>query len=124
MSRCATNVRQGRHGLDATGAAGRLLGATLARNVTPCLTRGTPDWRAIDWARPWFAPYRELGPRAIDHLERGAGVADALNALRDAPNLRFVAARDAGNVAYESFIARTRSVPTRDNLHDFFNGLG
>jgi hypothetical protein len=25
--------------------------------------------------------------------------------------------------AYEAFIFRTRSVPTRDNLHDFFNGL-
>ena len=37
---------------------------------------------------------------------------------------RFVpqAALGAG-VAYETFIAETGCVPTRDNLHDFFNGL-
>jgi Protein of unknown function (DUF3025) len=38
--------------------------------------------------------------------------------------LRFVeqAALPAGE-AYEAFIARTACVPTRSNLHDFFNGL-
>jgi hypothetical protein len=61
----------------------------------------------------------------------GQPVADALNA---AP--RFGPARPASpwpcfvpaaalptGEAYEAFIARTRSVPTRDNLHDFLNGL-
>ncbi len=84
----------------------------------------------IDWTRPWLAPLRELGEpfaqragkhgtvAALDDAARRASVALA------AGPLRFVApsALPAG-VAYETFIARTASVPTRDNLHDFFNGL-
>jgi hypothetical protein len=61
----------------------------------------------------------------------GADVAQALNARLAAQPLqlaagalRFVpqAALPAGE-AYESFIFRTACVPTRDHLHDFFNGL-
>ncbi|MDY6945308.1 MAG: DUF3025 domain-containing protein [Pseudomonadota bacterium] len=38
--------------------------------------------------------------------------------------MRFVAqAALPGDEPYESFIARTSCVPTRDNLHDLFNGL-
>jgi hypothetical protein len=38
--------------------------------------------------------------------------------------LRFVPASEApSGEAYESFIARTACVPTRDNLHDLFNGI-
>jgi hypothetical protein len=38
--------------------------------------------------------------------------------------LRFVQADSApAGEAYEAFIFRTAQVPTRDNLHDFFNGL-
>ncbi len=59
---------------------------------------------SIDWTLPWFAPLCEA-------------------AAQPAP-VRFVAAGDplAGE-AYEAFIARTGSVPTRDNLHDHFNRL-
>ncbi len=59
---------------------------------------------SIDWTRPWLAP-----------------LADA--STQPAP-VRFVAA-DAlpDGEAYEAFIARTASVPTRDNLHDHFNRL-
>lgn len=53
-------------------------------------------------------------------------VADALNAARAdiVVPVRFVEPSDlpAGE-PYESFIARTSCVPTRDNLHDLFNGL-
>jgi hypothetical protein len=50
-------------------------------------------------------------------------VAEALAAAGPAPR-RFVpqAALPEGE-AYEAFIHRTGSVPTRDNAHDFFNGL-
>ncbi len=57
---------------------------------------------------------------------------DALAALSDAAPgialpagpLRFVHADAApAGEAYEAFIFRTAQVPTRDNLHDFFNGL-
>ena len=84
---------------------------------------------AIDWHAPWLAPLAPLGRRATQRVQAGASVADALNALIDegaapAPGVRFVpqAALPAG-MAYEQFIHDRRSVPTRDNLHDFFNGL-
>ena len=90
-----------------------------------------PDALApIDWSQPWLAPLRALGePLARRASEEG--VVAALNAaarilpvsLATGP-LCFVmqSALPAGH-AYETFIARSASVPTRDNLHDFFNGL-
>ena len=77
----------------------------------------------IDWARPWLEPYRELGAAAATKLEKGASVAQALNALRGADSPHFVPASAQGAQAYEAFVASTGQVPTRDNLHDFFNGL-
>ena len=61
---------------------------------------------------------------------RRHGLVAALNAaatddmVLGAGRLQFVAqaALPAGE-AYEAFIARTACVPTRDNLHDLFNGL-
>jgi hypothetical protein len=88
-------------------------------------------WRAVDWQRPWLAPYRAAGQAAVAQLERGRDAAAALNALSSAAPielqagaLRFVAheALPAGE-PYEAFIARTACVPTRDQLHDLFNGL-
>ena len=93
----------------------------------------------IDWSVPWLAPYRHLG-EAIDAAWRaGASVADALNdalarhrnadgAAPSAPGVtarqRFVPQGDLPDgTAYESHIARTGCVPTRDNAHDLFNGL-
>ena len=50
-------------------------------------------------------------------------VADALNAFAHSP-VRFVTQSALPNgQAYEQFIFDTQTVPTRDNLHDFFNGL-
>jgi hypothetical protein len=88
-------------------------------------------WRAVDWQRPWLAPYRERGEQVCSRLEQGAAVAEALNAqplerwpALSAGPLRFVAQHGLPKgVAYEAFIARSACVPTRDNLHDLFNGL-
>ena len=84
---------------------------------------------AIDWQRPWLAHLAPLGRLAAQRVQAGASVAAALNALVDegrapAPGVRFVpqAALPAG-MAYEQFIHAQGRVPTRDNLHDFFNGL-
>ncbi len=71
-----------------------------------------------------MGPWRDLGQSV---LETGAGSAplyETLNAATIAPPMRFVAQTElpAGQ-AYEQFIFDTASVPTRDNLHDFFNGL-
>lgn len=59
----------------------------------------------------------------------GSPVYVALNELLDFnPQIdcpvRFVPQEESqGAAAYESFIWQTKTVPTRDNLHDFFNGL-
>jgi hypothetical protein len=73
----------------------------------------------------WLTPYLPLARRLLQ-VANAQPIAAALNAVREERTEcpRFVehAARPA-NEAYEAFIARTRRVPTRDNLHDLFNGL-
>ena len=77
----------------------------------------------LDWSQPWLQPLRALGEPASQRLQQGLCVADALHAAGSAP-VRFVqqSALPPGE-PYERYIRQTRSVPTRDNLHDFFNGL-
>lgn len=77
---------------------------------------------ASQWAQPWFAPY-ESARRALSshaHLP----VAQALQQARHPACPQFVP-QDAlaAHESYEAYIHRTGTVPTRDNLHDFFNGL-
>jgi hypothetical protein len=78
---------------------------------------------AIDWARPWLAPYRARGEAAAQ-AARHASIAAALQGAKPASVPDFVPqdALPAGQ-PYEAHIYRTGTVPTRDNLHDFFNGL-
>lgn len=94
----------------------------------------------IDWQAPWFAPVRALGEGAAAAWAGGLPVHAALNSALSAagdaaPNaapadaaslapVRFVpqAALPDG-VAYEAHLFARRQCPTRDNLHDFFNGL-
>ena len=84
---------------------------------------------AIDWHRPWLAHLAPLGRLAARRVQAGASVAQALNALIDeglapSPGVRFVPQADLpAGWAYEQFIYTQGRVPTRDNLHDFFNGL-
>lgn len=91
-----------------------------------------PGWAGrIDWSRPWLSPLRALGEQAASWVEDGAPVAEALNRLAEtsppllaAGALRFVRQEELGEaMAYESFVRQTACVPTRDNPHDFFNGL-
>ena len=75
----------------------------------------------MDWQQPWLKPFLfNLLPVSSGEVSH---VAEALNAAASAP-VRFVeqSVLPAG-LAYEQFICETRTVPTRDNLHDFFNGL-
>jgi len=83
----------------------------------------------IDWSQPWFAPWRELGEPTSQLALQQLSVAEALNAIdhaakREASEVKFVpqSALPEGQ-AYEDFIFKTGQVPTRDGLHDFFNGL-
>ena len=77
----------------------------------------------FDNAAPWLKPYRKAGALADSCFEAGMKVPDTLNRL-GCSAVQFVAQCElpAGK-AYEAFIFETATVPTRDNLHDFFNGL-
>lgn len=78
---------------------------------------------AIEWQRPWLAAWRDVGQPVAAAAAAGVPLHDALNAARPAP-VRFVpqSALPPGE-PYERFIHATGTCPTRDNLHDFFNGL-
>lgn len=81
------------------------------------------DLSAIDWAQPWLAPYRIQGQAVATHGVR-ISIAHALQSASKASTPGFVAhdVLPSGR-AYEAHIFDTGTVPTRDNLHDFFNGL-
>ena len=106
-----------------------------------------PTLPLVDWAQPWLAPVREAGLALMAGLAQaaadapgaasadvsaGPSIAGALNAcplVCPAPcsvpcPVQFVPqhSRPPGE-AYEAFIGRTGQVPTRNNLHDLFNGL-
>lgn len=87
------------------------------------------DVWGFDTAAPWMAPYAARASRVAAKVKHGGSVCKALSgestsiALASGP-LRFVPGDSAPpGEAYEAFIHRTACVPTRDNLHDFFNGL-
>ena len=78
---------------------------------------------SVDWGTPWLSAFRDPGVRVQREVFDGKPVAEALNDLSMAP-FRFVPQADLPEgMAYEQFIFDTGRVPTRDNLHDFFNGL-
>lgn len=84
----------------------------------------------IDWAAPWLADWVATG-QSVAQPSQGddhASVAEALNRVAGLQSttvpVRFVTQDDLPQgMAYEAFIRGQGSVPTRDNLHDFFNGL-
>jgi hypothetical protein len=127
----------------------------------------------IDWPRPWFAGWRELGLLVSGYVSERASIFDSLNSLlhsslhlesritlgddlasrgnakSDGDTVRahtrfahqiarasatltlgsggaveFVSQSEMPpDIAYEAFIFSCKRIPTRDNLHDFFNGL-
>jgi len=129
----------------------------------------------IDWARPWFAGCRELGPFSSELIDGQGSVCSALNAISDSEFAKGaqgffglsedissrISAKSEGDtvrahtrfahqiarasatltlgsgravefvsqselptdIAYEAFIFSHKRIPTRNNLHDFFNGL-
>jgi len=129
----------------------------------------------IDWGRPWFDGWRELGSLTSELAAEHGNVCSALNAahtslfandlscstglpedisstysaksegdtvrahtrfahqiarasatltLDSGGSVEFVPQSDLpADIAYEAFIFSHKHIPTRDNLHDFFNGL-
>lgn len=77
----------------------------------------------LDIGGPWFAPWRDVGNQVAASLAAGAPLHEALNA-HATTNLRFAPAQELPEgMAYEQYIFETARCPSRENLHDFFNGL-
>jgi hypothetical protein len=77
---------------------------------------------AANTPAPWLLPYLPVARKVVAAATSNS-VADALNAAGES-GVRFVEqAALPADEPYESFIARTACVPTRDNLHDLLNGL-
>ena len=114
---------------------GSLADSLAGAGADDCLRAIDPIERLerIDWSAPWLAPYAERGLRWQRGAQANPGDFVAMLA-RDAraaghvtgngQPLSFIeqAALPAGT-AYEAHIAATGGVPTRRNLHDFFNAL-
>jgi hypothetical protein len=76
-----------------------------------------------DWSAPWFAPVAAGGRAVHGAMAQGAALPQALDAGGACP-VRFVPQTELpADTAYEQFIFDSGRVPTRENLHDFFNGL-
>lgn len=73
----------------------------------------------LDWSAPWFAAIAEHG----HPISTRQDWRDELNRAAGPQRIAFVAGDAAGGEPYEAFIARTARIPTRDDLHDFFNAL-
>ncbi|HAL40750.1 MAG TPA: DUF3025 domain-containing protein [Polaromonas sp.] len=77
----------------------------------------------IDWDRPWLDLWREPGQRVMQAVVAGATFHEALNHESAAP-VRFVPQSELPpGEAYERYIFNSEQCPTREGLHDFFNGL-
>jgi Protein of unknown function (DUF3025) len=92
-------------------------------NVTPAAAIASMPWPAPDWHAHWLAPLRDTGQAVERAVGAGMPLWQALNQATRAP-VRFVPQSDLPpGMAYEQFIAQTGCCPTRESLHDFFNGL-
>lgn len=76
----------------------------------------------IDWQTPWFAPWAQQGEQVLQHWQQHGNLPDALNAQQAVVEFVPQAMLPSGT-AYEDFIFSHAQVPTRENAHDFFNGL-
>jgi hypothetical protein len=79
----------------------------------------------IAWDAPWLMPWRAQGEVLAAQVNAGQSVAQALNGgVSGQAPVAFVSQAELPlGTAYEQYIFDTGRVPTRDGLHDFFNGL-
>ena len=94
----------------------------------PVICMGEEFLGQINWRQPWLVPLLPAAERVLQSANWRDGLNAAAHDLgiknhRSLP-LRFVPQAELPTgVAYETFISETGGVPTRDNLHDFFNAL-
>ena len=86
---------------------------------------GVAVWPAPDWSQPWFEPVAVHGAAVRQACEAGVGLPQALTKRAVGLSVpRFIPQAELpAGVAYEAHIFNTGAVPTREGLHDFFNGL-
>lgn len=83
---------------------------------------------SIDWRRPWLSPYLPIAQPLLLAPDWRVALNAAASEMglcnhRGLP-IRFVPQESLPpQTAYEAFISATGNVPTRENLHDFFNAL-
>lgn len=81
----------------------------------------------LDWQQPWYRPWADVGQAVGEAMTDGSAVHGALNRVAAAWQVncpRFVSQSAlVSGQAYESHVAERWECPTRDNLHDYFNGL-
>jgi len=85
-----------------------------------------PGLAQIDWQAPWLAPVAALGQQVAARCAAGWPLPESLNACAPAGGspVRFVPQSELPpGEAYESYIFHSKQCPTREGLHDFFNGL-
>lgn len=86
------------------------------------------ELQSIDWQQPWLSTLRPLG-KAISQEILSApkpeqAILPVLNIYAQSLPICFVPQHDLPQgIAYESLINTQGTVPTRTNLHDFFNAL-
>jgi hypothetical protein len=86
------------------------------------------NFAAIDWQRPWLTHLRELGvmiASSSDWMSNANQVASQRGVCNsNAKPISFVPQEGIADLSgYEAHIYSTGKIPTRDNLHDFFNAL-
>lgn len=86
------------------------------------------SFAAIDWQRPWLAPLRVIGESlaASDDWIAAASRLASEQRLTNSDGLpvSFIPQHQLpAGTPYEAHITASGQVPTRDNLHDFFNAL-
>ncbi|WP_234263917.1 DUF3025 domain-containing protein [Hydrogenophaga sp. NFH-34] len=90
-----------------------------------CAATGAKQARpSPDWSQPWNAAFATAGAAVCAACARGVPLPQALTQQVGAAGPRFVPQGELPEgMAYEQFIFETGAVPTREGLHDFFNGL-
>ena len=81
---------------------------------------------SVDWSVPWLKPFAGVGQAVSAHRDwrRSLNEKAAAGDVCNFKGKRLVFCEpDVTDEPYETGIARTARVPTRANLHDFFNAL-
>lgn len=86
------------------------------------------ELQSIDWQQPWLSRLRQLGQAITQEILSAAkpeqAILPVLNIYAQSLPISFVPQHNLPQgIAYESLINTQGTIPTRTNLHDFFNAL-